>query len=139
MTQKLPRGLRNNNPGNIEIREKWQGLSTKQLDSRFCTFSEMVYGCRALIKTLQTYHNKYKLSTIKGIICRWAPPKENNTVAYIASVAKALNVEPLDGITFTRDVYINLAKAIARHENGAVADRLITNETWEKAANLAGL
>lgn len=139
MEKKLPRGLRNNNPGNIEIGEKWQGLSNKQIDTRFCTFSEMTYGCRALLKVLQTYHNKHKLNTVRAIISRWAPNNENNTVAYINSVARALGVSPVESLKFTKTTYIMLGKAIAKHENGVEADVLITDSTWQKAAELVGL
>lgn len=139
MEKKLPRGLRNNNPGNIEIGEKWQGLSNKQIDTRFCTFSEMCYGCRALLKVLQTYHNKHKLNTVRAIISRWAPNNENNTVAYVNAVARALGVSPVESLKFTKTTYIMLGKAIAKHENGAEADVLITDATWQKAAELAGL
>ena len=50
----LPRGLRNNNPGNIRItKDKWQGLREKQEDKSFFQFTEMKWGYRALIRTLQ--------------------------------------------------------------------------------------
>ena len=52
----LPRGLRNNNPGNIRItKDKWQGLREKQEDKSFFQFTEMKWGYRALIRTLQNY------------------------------------------------------------------------------------
>lgn len=48
----------------------------------------MVYGVRAGFITLRTYIRKHKCNTIETIIARWAPPKENNTTAYISAVAK---------------------------------------------------
>lgn len=49
----LPRGLRNNNPGNIRTtKDKWQGLREKQTDKDFFQFTEMKWGYRALIRTL---------------------------------------------------------------------------------------
>lgn len=135
----LPRGLRNNNPGNIDKGQSWQGLDEVQSDSRFASFISMDYGCRALIKLLQTYHNKYGLNCVEDIINRWAPPTENDTTAYVNSVAKALNVSPTESLTFNRNTLITLGKAIARHENGAIADEVIDDATWESAADLAGL
>lgn len=42
---KLPRGLRNCNPGNIRItKDKWQGLRAKQEDKSFFQFTEMNGG-----------------------------------------------------------------------------------------------
>lgn len=139
MSDKLPRGLRNNNPGNIDKGEPWQGLSQDQPDRRFCTFSSLAYGCRALIKLLQTYHNKRGLNTVQEIINRWAPSFENDTSAYVTAVAKDLGVEPNTPLDFTKETYINLGKAIARHENGKIADSYISEETWLYAARLAGL
>ena len=37
---------------------------------------------------------KYGLKTIKDIIYRWAPPKENNTAAYIRRVSDYIGIEP---------------------------------------------
>lgn len=49
----LPRGLRNNNPGNIRLSTtKWQG-EVKGPDPVFCTFRSMPYGYRALMKVLK--------------------------------------------------------------------------------------
>ena len=75
------RGLRNNNPGNIDKgRDEWEGQELPGDDPRFCTFTSMAYGCRALIRTLMTYRMKHGLSTVREIINRWAPPVENNTL-----------------------------------------------------------
>lgn len=84
----VPRGIRNNNPLNIRKGSRWIGLSPKQTDKSFCQFTSMVYGVRAGFLTLRTYICKHKCNTIEKIISRWAPPKENNTAAYISAVAK---------------------------------------------------
>jgi len=113
------KGVRLNNPGNIEQGQKWQGLSDVQADPRFCSFTDAEYGIRALCKILITYQVKYKLNTIEGMITRWAPAHENPTAAYISNVAKwsgfgakvALNLK-------NRETLAKLAKAIIRQENG---------------------
>ena len=39
MNQQLPRGIRNNNPGNIRLsKDKWQGLRQEQTDGTFFQF-----------------------------------------------------------------------------------------------------
>lgn len=132
------RGIRNNNPGNLRHGDKWQGLAKEQTDSAFCQFESMEYGCRALMKTLQTYHNKYNLDNIEGIIARWAPTNENDTMSYINSVSKRLAINSKESLDLEHNphLYLELAKAIALHENGKEA-LTISNETWDKAYKLA--
>ena len=134
------RGIRNNNPGNLRHRSAWIGLREEQTDKDFCQFQTMVYGCRALIKTLITYHCRYGLSTVYTIIARWAPPNENNTMAYIDAVAAGIHKHPRQRVKFEDDpmLYVLIAQQIARHENGADAS-LITSDDWEEGARLAGL
>ena len=93
---KEPRGIRNNNPLNIRrSKDKWQGLSTLQEDREFFKFVSMEYGWRAAFVILcRTYYGKYKLKTIRDIVTRWAPPKENNTPAYIRHVSDYTGIGP---------------------------------------------
>ena len=88
------RGIRNNNPLNIRrSADKWQGLKAQQEDREFFQFSEMKYGWRAAFRLLcHTYYGKYKQRTIRAIINRWAPPKENDTQYYIRSVAERTGI-----------------------------------------------
>lgn len=126
------RGIRNHNPGNIRHGEKWQGLAENQTDPAFCVFTNNVYGCRALLKILNTYVNKYNCSTVKEIISRWAPSTENNTSAYILYVANALGKGTTEKLSFNKSIYLGLGKAIANYENGPDA-KVLTKDTWEKA------
>ena len=73
--------------------DKWQGLKAQQEDREFFQFSEMKWGWRAAFRLLcHTYYKKYGLRTIRAIINRWAPPKENNTLYYIRSVAERTGI-----------------------------------------------
>ena len=91
----VPRGIRNNNPLNIERGQPWQGLRPRQTDNRFCQFTSMEYGFRAGFKILQTYFKKRPpLNTVRLIITRWAPPGENNTEAYINFVCTHGYLQP---------------------------------------------
>lgn len=132
------RGIWNKNPGNLEQGESWQGLAENQTDSRFCVFKSMEYGIRALIKTLITYTTKRGCKSVYDIIHRWAPTNENNTQAYINSVCKRVGVEPREELDFKADptLYLDIAKAIAFHENGNDA-KLITEEQWNQGYELA--
>ena len=90
---KIPRGIRNNNPLNIRRfkNTKWAGLASEQTDPAFCQFVTMVYGWRAAFVLLRKYFFTYKLRTVRDIISRWAPPEDNNpTGIYIDSVLLTL-------------------------------------------------
>ena len=122
-TKGMPRGIRNNNPGNIDFnpKTKWQGLvmDLERTDSRFCQFKDATWGIRAMARVLITYQDKYGLNTVRGIINRWAPPNENSTAGYVAAVCNATSFhadEPLDLQRY--EALCPLVEAIIRHENG---------------------
>lgn len=115
------RGIRNNNPGNIRWGDEWKGLvpEAQRTDKSFCQFKAPEFGIRAMIIILRNYQSKYGLKTITGIIKRWAPPNENDTQAYIRSVAQATGTDadkPID-LTDSRKLF-PLLQAIIKHENG---------------------
>lgn len=118
-----PRGLRNNNPGNIRLsRTPWQGEIRPPQDKAFCRFRSMAYGYRALIKLLQNYRRLHGCHTVADFIARWAPPAENDTAAYIRRVCRAMQVAE----TYVPDVdhratLCALAAAISEVENGVPA------------------
>ncbi|MGF2652831.1 structural protein [Serratia marcescens] len=116
-----PRGIRNNNPGNIRWGDDWKGLVAKpqRTDKAFCQFTSPEYGIRAMIIILRNYRRRHGLNTITGIISRWAPASENNTQAYINSVAQATGVTPDQPVDTTDSRFmVKLLQAIIRHENG---------------------
>lgn len=119
--KKKPRGIRNNNPGNIRWGDEWQGLVDKsqRTDKSFCQFISPEYGIRSMIIILRNYQSKHGLRTITGMIKRWAPPNENNTQAYIDSVAQATgtSADCLIDLNDSRKLF-PLLQAIIRHENG---------------------
>ena len=121
--QKLPRGLRNNNPGNIRLGgNRWIGEVRPSQDTEFCQFRSMKHGYRALIRLLQNYRRKHGCQTIADMIHRWAPASENNTGAYIVDVCKQMQMPSSYVIDINdRDSMCALAAAISRHENGVDA------------------
>lgn len=112
-----PRGIRNNNPGNI-VRSgvSWVGMSPDQSsDPRFIVFSAPEYGIRAMARVLRNYiGNGY--NTVQEIINRWAPPIENDTGAYVRAVAQHLGLEPNAPVDTTH--IPAMIEAIIKHENG---------------------
>lgn len=131
------RGIRNNNPGNIRHGDAWQGLAEQQTDSSFCVFRSPEYGIRALAKVLMNYEKKYGLNTVRKIVSCYAPENENDTDAYIKSVAGQLGVDADETIT-VRDkaTLLVLVKAIIRHENG---EQPYSSEILLKGLEMAGV
>ncbi|EJX2172465.1 structural protein [Salmonella enterica] len=133
-----PRGIRNNNPGNIRQGDDWQGLVAKsqRTDKSFCQFTTPEYGIRAMIIILRNYQHRHGLNTVTGIINRWAPSSENNTQAYINSVAQATGVAPDQRIDTTDSRFmVKLLQAIIQHENGV---QPYDFSVFVKALDLAG-
>lgn len=131
-----PRGLRNNNPGNIRNSDAtdWKGevnLSDKK-DNAFEEFETMAHGYRALIKLLQNYRQYHRCLTISDFINRWAPRTENNTSAYIHTVCRHMGMKPND-IPDVNDkrTMIEFASAISLVENGVSAIRSEVEAGWE--------
>jgi len=119
MTTIQPRGIRNNNPGNIRYNgTPWTGLDNPPTDGAFCRFKEARYGIRALARVLRTYGSKYNLNTVKEIIGRFAPPFENDTQSYIRAVCSAAECRPDEEIALEQKL-VAICRAIIRHENGA--------------------
>lgn len=115
--ERMPRGIRNHNPGNIRHGDDWQGLRDTQTDKNFCQFVSPEFGIRALARVLMNYEKKHGLNTVRGIIGRWAPPNENNTDAYMNYVACVLEVD-VDDVIDVVDSLPELVPAIIHHENG---------------------
>ena len=116
--EKLPRGIRNKNPGNIKLCTNWDGLAAEQTDPTFCIFDEAVMGIRALQRILLTYRFTHKKATIDEIIYRWAPPSENSTDKYVEFVCKKLDKEKDVRLNNSMEDYLPLVKAIIQMENG---------------------
>ena len=114
-----PRGIRNNNPGNIRLnpRINWVG-EVKGRDPSFCYFHTMDYGVRAAGKIFLTYQREDKLMSINAMINRWAPPSENNTSAYVLAVEKACN-DPFGAYELDSAAKLSaFLRAVFIHENG---------------------
>lgn len=117
----MSRGIRNNNAGNIRWGCAWKGLKAdgKEQDKEFCVFIAPEYGIRAMARILRNYSEIYKINTVAGIIHRWAPPSENDTVSYIKHVSRVLGVDSDDVINVKDEgTLMSLIKAIIKHENG---------------------
>jgi hypothetical protein len=112
-----PRGIRNNNPGNIEwigdAARRWRGMVSK--DGRYGVFDTAANGVRAIGGELRANFRRGE-NTIRAIISEWAPPTENDTTSYMRSVAAELDVGVDVPLPSSR--IADIAAAIIKHENG---------------------
>lgn len=113
----VPRGIRNNNPLNIEAGGFTQGQpGFAGSDGRFAKFETPEQGTAAASALLDSYGRK-GLNTPAGIVGRWAPSADGNNVpAYAAAVAKQLGIGPNDAIP--PEMRPQLIAAMGQHENG---------------------
>ncbi len=126
------RGLRNNNPGNIRHDGvKWQGEKSPSTDTAFKQFTTMPYGYRAMIKLLQNYSRLHGCHTIRTMVSRWAPPVENDTRSYIATVVKITGIDADKRLTITdKTTMCKLAAAMSQVENGKGAVMADVEAGW---------
>jgi hypothetical protein len=140
------RGIRNNNPGNIDRspNNQWQGCMPREQmtvaqrdEKRFEVFASPAWGIRALCVLLISYQDKHGIHNVHGFINRWAPPVENDTGAYVRLVASVMRVKP--------DEFINIheyrrmrpmVQAIIAHENSGYA---YNAAVVEEGLRLAGI
>lgn len=136
VTQSLPRGIRNNNPGNIRRNAiRWEGMKARQTDSEFVQFTAPVYGFRALVRILKNYERR-GLITVREIISTYAPSTENHTEKYIAFVSGRLQVSPDQELNLAQNL-LSLIKAITAFEQGAAFATFYRDDTIQGGIVLA--
>lgn len=130
MAMVVPRGIRNNNPLNIEhkLSNKWLGLAETPSDGRFARFVSADYGVRAAALLLMRYYDVDGLHTLYDIINKWAPGHENNVGAYVGSVSQRMGVGPNEPLNLhDRETMRMLVTAMAKHETGHLLDDVVVN------------
>lgn len=114
-----PRGIRNNNPGNLNFANQAGATKESGAGGRFAVFESMEHGVAALYKQLQIYF-KRGVNTLSSIVKTYAPASDGNNVdAYVSALSKATGkganeaIDSGDTTTISR-----LMKGIVDHENG---------------------
>lgn len=137
----LPRGIRNNNPGNLVYTAiNWQGKLPfpQNTDKHFEQFTEVKFGLRAMFRDILNDIAKGK-NTVEKLISEYAPAFENNTSSYINQVAQSLGLSPKDKITtVTEDFLLKIGKVIIRVENGNIVDKYISDDDIKEAISIIG-
>jgi len=141
----LPRGMRNNNPGNIvKTSSMWPG-EIPSSDSTFKQFSSYVWGIRAMIDLLNRYMTtgcpgsgaaacgySGPLTTLKSISCCWAPAAGgNNPDVYADYISSFTGLGKNAQLTWSKQTAELIVRAMAAFENG-VQDA-VTKEQFNAA------
>lgn len=110
----VPRGIRNNNPGNIVKSDiNWEG-EKECADTRFECFGRPEWGIRAMALILSSYYREHGIRNVADVLHRWMPPHENQTekwVEYVRNSGRCTN-----GYIYSSDFIRRLVKI----ENGEV-------------------
>lgn len=143
----LPRGIRNNNPGNIEKGAGWKGRckpdEIPHHEDRFVIFRRPEWGIRAIARVLRTYQVRHEIRTVRGIIQRWAPnppdnPENPHQAEYIEFVSEWLSVGPDQEINVLNyQTARDLVVAITHFENRRVMP--YTDDVIDFGLQLAGI
>ncbi|MGR2719599.1 hypothetical protein [Chromobacterium sp. W521] len=117
-TKAMPRGIRNNNPGNLQFVGQTGAVKEGGAGGRFAVFNSPQAGLDAMAKQLKRYSNS-GLNSVSDIVQKWAPSSENNTAAYVSAVAKRMGVSGSQSLDMSRpEVIRSLMDAMIVHENG---------------------
>ena len=129
----MTRGYRNNNPLNMRHdNDRWQGEVVPSQDGAFKQFETMAWGYRAAFKLLHNYQKNNGGRILSDFINRWAPPSENNTSAYVSTVAKRAGLSDVSEIdTLKGDTMRAVVSAMSYVENGVEADEADVAAGWE--------
>lgn len=132
----LPRGVRNNNPGNLRA-GSYLGVvanntdyncSTKRIEKKYLQFQSMEYGILAIINILMrglTFGLPY---TPQQILSKY--PNAAGNGQYITAVSQIMGVSPLQAVIWNKQLIEKAVKAIAQIENGKP---VVTSDQFEYA------
>ncbi len=113
----LPRGIRNNNPGNLNFANQPGATKEAGPGGRFAVFQTQGAGLYNLARQISLYHSR-GINTIQKVIEKFAPPNENNTKSYIQFVSKKTGIGKDDVFQLNTDNVFAIMRAIIKLENG---------------------
>lgn len=128
-----PRGIRNNNPGNLVY--VGQTGASKEANGRFATFASAQEGLNALAAQLRRYGQR-GLNSIQSIVNTYAPASENNTGAYANYLAQKMGIDTDTQFDVNSDpaALAALIRGIVEYENGR---NPYSNDMIAQAAGMA--
>lgn len=111
--------------------DEWQGEVIPSQDAAFKQFKSMAWGYRAAFKLLHNYQKHHGCRILSDFINRWAPPSENNTSAYISTVARRAGLSDVSQIdTLDGDTMKAVVSAMSYVENGEPANEVDVATGW---------
>jgi hypothetical protein len=134
----LPRGIRNNNPGNLRISSiAWQGKipNSQNTDRAFEQFNSVAHGLRAMATDLINDVHKGQ-NTLRKLIIEYAPPTENDTIAYINNVARMVGISPDQRLILDNELVKKIIRAKMVVENGLIVNTLIPDQQIDQALSM---
>jgi len=131
-----PRGLRNNNPGNLNYVGQAGAVKESGPDGRFAVFKAPTEGIAALAHQIQLYGYRGN-DTLAGIVNKFAPGADGNDVAaYIKSLSGSTGFGANQHLNLNDPTVVQpLVEGIIKHENGSNP----YNKAMESSAVSAGL
>lgn len=132
---KLPRGLRNNNPGNLNFVGQYGAKLEDGPNARFAQFPTMIQGIAALDKQVGLYLKRGK-NTIDEIMDIYAPKSDkNDTEAYKSYLSKFTGLGVKEEIDPSNNEQIKrLIVGIINHENGPAASTISGDDVLKAMA-----
>ena len=138
----LPRGLRDNNPGNIRpsTKYKWNGqtgIDNKGGQGSYVIFQDIEHGIRAMAKDLS---NKIfrGLNTLNKYIKVYAPADDaNDTANYIKRVSHDTGIAPDELLYADAPTLHKLVKAHIAVEIGDKFSHMVTEQMIETGVKMA--
>ncbi|WP_080172110.1 hypothetical protein [Salmonella enterica] len=131
----LSRGIRNNNPGNLNFAGQKGATLESGPNARFACFPTMLEGVAALDRQVMLYLKRGK-NTIDQIIDIYAPSSDgNNTSSYKSYLSQYTGLgvkEKIDASNF--EVMKKLIQGIINHENGAAASAVSGDDVMRALA-----
>jgi hypothetical protein len=129
------RGIRNNNPLNLEFHS---GQGAVRSDGRFGVFDTMEHGIEAEYRQLLRYGDR-GLDSVDKIVRTWAPASENDDAAYEREVLKGSKIGANDRLDLRDAATASwLMTAMARHESGARLDPAVIHRAIASVAKVGG-
>ena len=116
-----PRGIRNNNPGNIILSSQSFRGEIPSTDQKYKQFMDMKSGLRAIFKILNTYFNN-GYDTNRKIAFRWSNESGKKLENYIEVLGKYNGKDPDTQLNFNIETMMNLVQGIVMAENGRFPD-----------------
>lgn len=113
---KKTRAERNFNPGNLNYAGQAGATLESGSGARFAKFASEEEGIAALVRQLRLYQQR-GIDTIGEIVKKYAPPSENDTQAYIASMVRWTGLSADEKLDFNdTDTVRRMVQGISRKE-----------------------